>query len=125
VQRRRLIDDLLVGPFRRSAADQESFIQLDEGLSVVSKHARTDENARRQLDAAFESTRVTPRDWEILLNTRGCYYSAGVRGASPGRTGSGRAVLPNRLKRRARWLTGGVGGLPFEISRSMRTCCSG
>lgn len=183
-QRRKLIGDLLVGPFRRFAravrADQESFIPLDEGLSVISKHARNvlgydavvllldelvlwlagyignptkvsleaqkvskliesaesdrpapvisfvprqrdlrdlvskaaagnevtslfdtlkywdgrfdhirlddrnlpaivherllkpkDENARRQLDAAFEATRITPRDWEVLLNTRG------------------------------------------------------
>jgi hypothetical protein len=183
-QRRKLIGDLLVGPFRRFAravrADQESFIPLDEGLSVISKHAKNvlgydavvllldelvlwlagyignptkvsleaqkvskliesaeserpapvvsfvprqrdlrdlvskaaagnevtslfdtlkywdgrfdhirlddrnlpaivherllkpkDDNAKRQLDAAFESTRISPRDWEVLLNTRG------------------------------------------------------
>lgn len=42
--RRRLIGDLLAGPFRRYAraikADQESYIPLDEGLSVISKHAK-------------------------------------------------------------------------------------
>ena len=183
-ERRRLIGGLLVGPFKRFAravrADQESFIPLDEGLSVISKHAKNvlgydavvllldelvlwlagdignptkvsleaqkvskliesaeserpapvisfvprqrdlrdlvskaaagnevtslfdtlkywdgrfdhirlddrnlpaivherllkpkDENARRQLDAAFEATGIAPRDWEVLLNTRG------------------------------------------------------
>lgn len=43
-ERRRLIGDLLAGPFRRYAravrADQESYISLDEGLSEISKHAR-------------------------------------------------------------------------------------
>ena len=43
-ERRRLIGDLLAGPFKRYAravkADQESYIPLDEGLSVISKHAR-------------------------------------------------------------------------------------
>ena len=43
-ERRRLIGDLLVGPFRRYAravkADKESYITLDEGLSVISKHAK-------------------------------------------------------------------------------------
>jgi hypothetical protein len=43
-QRRRLVGDLLAGPYKRYArtvrADQESFIPLDEGLSVISKHAR-------------------------------------------------------------------------------------
>jgi hypothetical protein len=43
-QRRRLIGDLLAGPFRRYAravkAEQESYIPLDEGLSEISKHAR-------------------------------------------------------------------------------------
>lgn len=43
-ERRRLIGDLLAGPFRRYAravrADEESYISLDEGLSVISKHAR-------------------------------------------------------------------------------------
>ena len=43
-QRRRLIGDLLAGPFQRYAravkADQESYIPLDEGLSEISKHAR-------------------------------------------------------------------------------------
>ena len=42
--RRRLIGDLLAGPFHRYAravrAEAESFITLDEGLSVISKHAR-------------------------------------------------------------------------------------
>ena len=40
----RLVGDLLVGPFKRYAravrADQESYISLDEGLSVISKHAK-------------------------------------------------------------------------------------
>jgi len=44
MERRRLVGDLLVGPYKRYArtvrADQESFIPLDEGLSVISKHAR-------------------------------------------------------------------------------------
>ena len=43
-QRRRLVGDLLAGPFRRYAravkADQESYVPLDEGLSEISKHAR-------------------------------------------------------------------------------------
>jgi hypothetical protein len=43
-ERRRLIGDLLAGPFRRYTravrAEQESYINLDEGLSVISKHAR-------------------------------------------------------------------------------------
>jgi hypothetical protein len=43
-ERRRLIGDLLAGPFRRYAravrAEQESYISLDEGLSVISKHAK-------------------------------------------------------------------------------------
>ena len=43
-ERRRLVGDLLAGPFQRYAravrADQESYISLDEGLSVISKHAR-------------------------------------------------------------------------------------
>jgi hypothetical protein len=43
-ERRRLVGDLLVGPFKRYAravrADQESYISLDEGLSVISKHAK-------------------------------------------------------------------------------------
>jgi hypothetical protein len=43
-ERRKLIGDLLAGPFRRYAravrAEAESFISLDEGLSVISKHAR-------------------------------------------------------------------------------------
>jgi hypothetical protein len=43
-ERRRLVGDLLAGPFRRYArairADQESYITLDEGLSVISKHAK-------------------------------------------------------------------------------------
>ncbi len=43
-ERRRLIGDLLAGPFHRFAravrAEQESYINLDEGLSVISKHAR-------------------------------------------------------------------------------------
>jgi hypothetical protein len=42
--RRRLIGDLLAGPFRRYEravrAEGESFITLDEGLAVISKHAR-------------------------------------------------------------------------------------
>jgi hypothetical protein len=42
-QRRRLVGDLLAGPFRRYTravrAEQESYINLDEGLSVISKHA--------------------------------------------------------------------------------------
>jgi hypothetical protein len=42
--RRRLIGDLLAGPFHRYAgavrAEAESFITLDEGLSVISRHAR-------------------------------------------------------------------------------------
>jgi hypothetical protein len=43
-ERRRLIGDLLAGPFHRYSravrAEKESFITLDEGLSVISKHAR-------------------------------------------------------------------------------------
>ena len=43
-ERRRLVGDLLAGPFQRYAravrADQESYISLDEGLSVISKHAK-------------------------------------------------------------------------------------
>jgi hypothetical protein len=43
-QRRRLVGDLLAGPFRRYTravrAEQEAYINLDEGLSVISKHAR-------------------------------------------------------------------------------------
>ena len=43
-ERRRLVGDLLAGPFRRYAravrADQESYVPLDEGLSVISKHAK-------------------------------------------------------------------------------------
>ncbi|MBO0801657.1 MAG: phage resistance protein [Nocardiopsaceae bacterium] len=43
-ERRRLIGDLLAGPFRRYSravrADEESYISLDEGLSVISKHAK-------------------------------------------------------------------------------------
>ena len=43
-ERRRLVGDLLAGPFQRYAravrADQESYIPLDEGLSVISKHAK-------------------------------------------------------------------------------------
>lgn len=43
-ERRRLVGDLLGGPFRRYAravrAEAESYISLDEGLSVVSRHAR-------------------------------------------------------------------------------------
>ena len=43
-RRRRLVGDLLVGPFKRYAravrGDQESYIPLDEGLSVISKHAK-------------------------------------------------------------------------------------
>jgi hypothetical protein len=43
-ERRRLIGDLLAGPFSRYAravrAEAESFITLDEGLSVISKHAK-------------------------------------------------------------------------------------
>jgi hypothetical protein len=42
--RRRLVGDLLIGPFRRYArtirADEESYINLDQGLSVISKHAK-------------------------------------------------------------------------------------
>jgi len=42
--RRKLIGDLLAGPFRRFSravrAEAESFITLDEGLSVISKHAK-------------------------------------------------------------------------------------
>jgi hypothetical protein len=44
VNRRRLIGDLLIGPFKRYArtikADEESYINLDQGLSVISKHAK-------------------------------------------------------------------------------------
>jgi hypothetical protein len=44
VERRRLVGDLLVGPFHRYAgtvrADQASYIDFDEGLSVISQHAR-------------------------------------------------------------------------------------
>ena len=43
-RRRRLVGDLLVGPFKRYAravrGDQESYIPLDEGLSIISKHAK-------------------------------------------------------------------------------------
>lgn len=43
-ERRRLVGDLLVGPFQRYAqtvrADQASYIDFDEGLSVISEHAR-------------------------------------------------------------------------------------
>jgi len=43
-ERRRLVGDLLVGPFHRYAgtvrADQASYIDFDEGLSVISQHAR-------------------------------------------------------------------------------------
>lgn len=43
-ERRRLVGDLLAGPFRRYAravrADAESYIPLDEGLSVISRHAK-------------------------------------------------------------------------------------
>jgi hypothetical protein len=43
-ERRRLIGDLLAGPYSRYVkavrADQESYITLDEGLSVISKHAK-------------------------------------------------------------------------------------
>jgi hypothetical protein len=42
--RRRLVGDLLIGPFKRYArtikADEESYISLDQGLSVISKHAK-------------------------------------------------------------------------------------
>jgi hypothetical protein len=50
-------------------------IRLDDRNLPAIVHERLlkpkDENARRQLDAAFEATRISPRDWEILLNTRG------------------------------------------------------
>jgi hypothetical protein len=43
-ERRRLVGDLLAGPFRRYAgtvkADQASYIEFDEGLSVISQHAK-------------------------------------------------------------------------------------
>ncbi len=43
-ERRRLVGDLLVGPFQRYAgtvrADRASYIDFDEGLSVISQHAR-------------------------------------------------------------------------------------
>ena len=43
-ERRRLVGDLLAGPFQRYAgtvrADQASYIDFDEGLSVISQHAR-------------------------------------------------------------------------------------
>ena len=43
-KRRRLVGDLLIGPFQRYAgtvrADQASYIEFDEGLSVISQHAR-------------------------------------------------------------------------------------
>ncbi|MCW2929726.1 MAG: bacteriophage (phiC31) resistance pglY [Actinomycetia bacterium] len=43
-ERRRLIGDLLAGPYSRYVkavrADQESYITMDEGLSVISKHAK-------------------------------------------------------------------------------------
>jgi hypothetical protein len=43
-ERRRLVGDLLTGPFQRYAgtvrADQASYIEFDEGLSVISQHAR-------------------------------------------------------------------------------------
>lgn len=42
--RRRLVGDLLAGPFRRYAAtvraNQASYIEFDEGLSVISRHAK-------------------------------------------------------------------------------------
>jgi hypothetical protein len=42
--RRRLVGDLLAGPYKRYAAavraDQGSYIDFDEGLSVISKHAK-------------------------------------------------------------------------------------
>jgi hypothetical protein len=42
--RRRLVGDLISGPFKRYArtvkADEESYISLDDGLSVISKHAK-------------------------------------------------------------------------------------
>jgi hypothetical protein len=42
--RRRLVGDLLAGPFKRYAAtvraDQASYIEFDEGLSVISQHAK-------------------------------------------------------------------------------------
>jgi hypothetical protein len=44
-ERRRLVGDLLIGPFQRYAgtvrADQASYIEFDEGLSVISQHARS------------------------------------------------------------------------------------
>jgi len=44
VERRRLVGDLIAGPYKRYAravrADQESYVPLDEGLSVISKHAK-------------------------------------------------------------------------------------
>lgn len=43
-ERRRLVGDLLAGPFQRYAgtvrAGQASYIDFDEGLSVISQHAR-------------------------------------------------------------------------------------
>jgi hypothetical protein len=43
-ERRRLVGDLLIGPFQRYAgtvkADQASYIEFDEGLSVISEHAK-------------------------------------------------------------------------------------
>jgi hypothetical protein len=43
-ERRRLVGDLLAGPFQRYAgtvkADQASYIEFDEGLSVISQHAK-------------------------------------------------------------------------------------
>ena len=55
-ERRRLVGDLLAGPFQRYAravrADQESYISLDEGLSVISKHAKERARLRRDRAAA-------------------------------------------------------------------------
>ncbi|MEV4296063.1 phage resistance protein [Microbispora rosea] len=43
-ERRRLVTDLLAGPFKRYASavhgDAESFIDLDQGLSIISAHAK-------------------------------------------------------------------------------------
>jgi hypothetical protein len=43
--RRRLVGDLLAGPFKRYTgtvrADQASYIEFDEGLSVISQHAKS------------------------------------------------------------------------------------
>ncbi|MGH3221200.1 MAG: phage resistance protein, partial [Streptosporangiaceae bacterium] len=42
--RRRLVGDLLVGPFKRYSrtvrADRDSYVPLDDGLSVISQHAK-------------------------------------------------------------------------------------